>query len=560
MGRGVVSAASAQSRRGPLEPGTQVGRYQLLRRLARGGMAELYLARADGLHGFRKLCVLKLVLPHLAEDRRFVEMFLHEARMAATLDHPNIVHVTDIGELDGEPYMVMQYVRGRDVRQIAKARSGAPLPLDVAVTISTQVAAGLHHVHEQRGPDGAAIGLVHRDVSPANVMIGFDGNAKLVDFGIAKSTEQLDATRTGVIKGKVSYMAPEQCRGRRIDRRTDVFALGILLYEMTTGRRLFPGDTDFAVMSKIVDGVYVRPREVDPEYPPGLEAIIVRALQLEPEDRYPTAAEVQSEIEAFARQSDLRVSPLTLSKFMLDTFGEQPNAASQDPLEEARTEILADGGSAPSGPSAGILPSLSEDVRTRIGGAEGASIRGGSNGALTGIVHDSSTEVAAYRGGTMVAGPSSETEVAAISAPTWTPPRTGRWAVAAIAGVAVVGGLTFGAMNLSGSDAGDAGPAVEKKAPAPPVNVPAQVPAEPTIAPAISGSDPPIDSPPPVESGAAEVRPQPSEKKSTTSPPAEAAPKKKRRRPRTKKPKVSSAKTSDPPRPPRRKIDELYPD
>jgi serine/threonine protein kinase len=302
-------------------------------------MAELYLARASGLHGFEKLCVLKLVLPHLVEDRRFVEMFLQEARTAATLDHPNIAHVTDIGELEGEPFFVMQYVRGRDLRKVAKALGGAPLPLDVALTVASQVAAGLHYVHDRQGPEGKPLGLVHRDVSPANVMIGFDGDVKLVDFGIAKSTEQCDATRTGVIKGKVSYMAPEQCRGEAIDRRTDVFALGILLCEMTTGRRLFRGETDFAIMSNIVDGEFIPPRQLRPEYPEALEAIVLRALQRVPADRYLTAAAMQADLEALAQEQGLRLSTLTLSSFMRELFGEQPNAAGVDPLDEAPTEI-----------------------------------------------------------------------------------------------------------------------------------------------------------------------------------------------------------------------------
>jgi serine/threonine protein kinase len=335
----IVGEVVSQTRRGSLVPGTRVGRYELLRRLARGGMAELYLARASGLHGFEKLCVVKLVLPHLVEDRRFVQMFLHEARMAATLDHPNIAQVTDIGELEGEPFFVMQYVRGRDLRKIAKALRGAPLPLDVALTVASQVAAGLHYVHESKGPEGKSLGLVHRDVSPANVMIGFDGDVKLVDFGIAKSVEQSDATRTGVIKGKVSYMSPEQCRGDAIDRRTDIFALGILLCEMTTGRRLFRGDTDFAIMSKIVDGRFPAPHEGRPEYPEALEAIVLRALRNDPEDRYPNTAEMQRELESFAQDQGLRLSSLTLSSFMRELFGEQPNAAGVDPLDESPTEI-----------------------------------------------------------------------------------------------------------------------------------------------------------------------------------------------------------------------------
>lgn len=360
-----MSEALPTGRRVSLTPGTQVGRYTLLRRLARGGMAELYLARASGIHGFEKLFVLKLVLPHLSEDRRFVEMFLQEARMAAGLDHPHIAQVTDIGEFNDEPFFVMQYVHGRDLHRVAKTVK-APLPLDVGLTVAAQVAAGLHYVHERRDSSGSPLELVHRDVSPANVMIGYTGDLKLVDFGIAKSATKDNATRTGVIKGKISYLAPEQCRGDRIDRRTDVFALGILTYEMTTGRRLFPGDTDFAIMRKIVDGIFVRPRELNPSYPAALEAIIVRALEVEPDARYASAADMQGDLEEFAQSEGLRVSSLTLGRFMKELYGDQPSPAGADPLDVAPTriqpQVVEPQSSGASLPSKVGLP-------TRLGGA-----------------------------------------------------------------------------------------------------------------------------------------------------------------------------------------------
>jgi serine/threonine protein kinase len=345
--------------RGALSAGTRVGRYELLRRLARGGMAELYLARAVGIHGFEKLCVLKLVLPHLAEDREFAEMFLREARIAAGLDHPNIAHVSDIGEINGEPFFVMQYIHGRDLRAISKSLDGKAMPLDAALTIASSIAAGLHYVHERRGPDGRALGLVHRDVSPSNVMVGYDGDVKLVDFGIAKSSEQRSATRTGVLKGKVNYMAPEQCHGRPVDRRTDVFALGILLYEMTTGTRMFAGDNDFYVMTKIVRGVWAQPSEVAEGFPEALTRIIARALQVEPEDRYPSAQAIQVDLEAFAQAQGLRISPLSLAGFMKSEFGEQILPEAVDPLDVAPTEIRF--------PEDGPVPFPPDPSSTRIG-------------------------------------------------------------------------------------------------------------------------------------------------------------------------------------------------
>ncbi len=326
-----------QAPRGTLSAGTEIGRYQLLRRLARGGMAELYLAR-DGA-GEGALCVLKLVLPHLAEDRQFVDMFLREARIAADLEHPNIAHVTDTGEHDGEPFFVMPFIHGRDLRTIVDKLGDTPLPLSAALTITRDLAAGLHYVHERTDEDGKPLGLVHRDVSPSNVMIAYDGDVRLVDFGIAKSTEQRSSTRTGVLKGKVSYMSPEQCHGHKIDRRTDVFNLGILLYEMTTGQRLFAGDNDFYVMTRIVRGMYARPSEVSTDYPEALEAILERALQVDPDDRYPTTEAMLADIEAFAAERGTRLSNLSVAKFMRKTYGEQPPPEAGDPLDASPTEV-----------------------------------------------------------------------------------------------------------------------------------------------------------------------------------------------------------------------------
>ncbi len=303
-------------------------------------MAELYLAKSLGIAGFERPCVLKLVLPRLTEDAVFVEMFLTEARLAATLDHPNVVHVVDTGEVDGEFFFVMEYVHGRDVRALLRASNPGTVPLHAALTIAHGVAEGLHYVHERRDPSGRFLGLVHRDVSPSNVMVSYDGSVKLVDFGIAKATEMRHATRTGVVKGKVHYMSPEQCEGRPLDRRTDVFALGILLYEMTTGRPAFTGTNDYYVMSRIVRGVFARPREVDPAYPPELEQIVLRALARDPNERYVSAQALQVELEQYARAADLTLSPRMLAETMTEVFGEAlaPNF-DEDDEEIAPTQL-----------------------------------------------------------------------------------------------------------------------------------------------------------------------------------------------------------------------------
>jgi serine/threonine protein kinase len=303
-------------------------------------MAELYLAKAVGVAGFERPCVLKLVLPHLTEDAEFLDMFLSEARLAATLDHSNVVHVTDIGEVDGEFFFVMEYVHGRDVRSLLRASNPGTIPLQAALTIAHGIAEGLHYVHERRDATGRFLGLVHRDVSPSNVMVSYDGAVKIVDFGIAKATELRHATRTGVLKGKVHYMSPEQCEGHGVDRRTDVFALGILLYEMTTGRPLFTGTNDYYVMSRIVRSVFARPREVDPAYPPELERIVLRALARDPKERYLSAQAMQLDIEAYAHTAGIALSARALSETMHDVFGDAPPPNFDEDEEEVAPTLL----------------------------------------------------------------------------------------------------------------------------------------------------------------------------------------------------------------------------
>ncbi|MCA9650517.1 MAG: protein kinase [Myxococcales bacterium] len=304
-----------------LAPGTRMGRYTLLHRLAVGGMAELYVARQGGIEGFEKIVALKRVLPHLAEDPQFVKMFLDEARFAASLDHPNIAHVTDIGEADGEYFFAMEYVHGANLLEVLRRGDHVPLSLECALTIVVGVAAALHHAHEQLGPDGRPLGLVHRDVSPSNVLISHNGAVKLTDFGIARAAARTSVTTKGQTKGKAGYMSPEQCRGDRLDRRSDIFALGILLYEVTLGVRAFYAPNDFAILGRIARADYIPPHEIDEQYPEPLAAIVARAMAKDPEDRFRTAEEVQVELEEFARDHGLRLSTVELSRTMEALFG-----------------------------------------------------------------------------------------------------------------------------------------------------------------------------------------------------------------------------------------------
>ncbi len=305
--------------------GQHLGRYELLQRLAVGGMAEVYLGYAVGPGDFRKVVAIKRLLPQHALDPQLLRMFLDEARLMARLSHPNIPQVTDVD--DGKknngvdvPYFVMEYVHGTDLRGVLNAAAG-PLPIEHALTITVAVAAGLHHAHEHRGAGGQRLEIVHRDVSPSNVLISFDGSVKVTDFGVAKWTEQKSFTHQGQLKGKFAHMSPEQCRGEALDRRSDVFALGTLLYEMTTGNPPFVAESEYELLTQIISQEAPPPRRPDGPYPADLAAIVTRSLGRAREDRYQSAQELQLALEAFAREHKLMVSPVSLAGYVESLFG-----------------------------------------------------------------------------------------------------------------------------------------------------------------------------------------------------------------------------------------------
>ncbi len=284
-----------------MRPGTRLGRYCVVRRIGGGGMAELYLARLDGPNRFVKPVALKLMHAHLTDTPEFVGMFMREARIAASLQHPQIVQVLDVGEYDGEYFLALEYVHGLDLRRVLAERRGVPLPLGAALRIVIDIATALHHAHSLCDGSGRPLGIVHRDVSPSNILIAYDGAVKLTDFGIAHMTEQTHVTATGALKGKPGYMSPEQCLQENIDARSDVFALGVVLYELTTGRAAFPGDM-IATMNRILDGRYTAPGQLVRGYPPALASIVARALAPQAEQRFPSAAALRAALEGFARQ------------------------------------------------------------------------------------------------------------------------------------------------------------------------------------------------------------------------------------------------------------------
>ena len=294
--------------------------YELIERIACGGMAEIYLARElEGDGPAADNLVVKRILPNFAADRDLVVMFLDEQRVASTLIHPNIVRTYDVGDVDGEYFISMEYLDGKDVRSIAQLlrERKERLPLGLALSIVTQAAAGLHYAHEKRGMDLLPLNIVHRDVSPHNLLVTFDGVVKLLDFGVVQAANIQHNTKVGTIKGKVPYMSPEQCKGLDLDRRSDVFALGIVLYELTTGSRLYGvGNNDMAIMSRIVEEPLQPPSQRIAGYPAELERIVRKALEKKPEARYPDAEALKGDLEAFADSNDINLAPADLAHFM----------------------------------------------------------------------------------------------------------------------------------------------------------------------------------------------------------------------------------------------------
>jgi serine/threonine protein kinase len=302
-----------------------MGKYRVTRRLAEGGMGEIFLGHSRGRAGFQKVVVLKRILADKLGDRVAVQMFLDEARLMATLNHANIVQVHDVGTQRGAHFFVMEHVHGEDLRAILQAATlaGRPVSLEMALGVIAEVAAGLHHAHEMRGPDGVRLQIVHRDISPSNVLVSYEGAVKVTDFGIAKWTKRQTETQQGVLKGKIAYMSPEQCRGDAVDRRSDVFGLGILLYELTTGARLFQGISDFAVLDQIVHHDAPPPSSKAAGYPPAVERIVMRALCRDPARRQQSARELQLELEEYARERRLKISAVARAAEMQAMFGDK---------------------------------------------------------------------------------------------------------------------------------------------------------------------------------------------------------------------------------------------
>lgn len=318
------------------------GKYYLTEKIATGGMAELYRAKRIGVAGFEKLLVIKKILPHLSLHEEFVSMFINEAKIAAQLTHTNIAQIFDLGKIEDSYYIAMEYVWGKDLKAVLKKGKEKKLPVSMehALQIVSKACAALDYAHKKKDLKGNELNLIHRDVSPQNILVSYDGDVKLVDFGIAKAASKTSDTRTGVLKGKIAYMSPEQAWGRPIDRRSDIFSLGIVLYELLTGEMLFKGDTDLNTLEKVREAKVIPPAKLNKEIPREIENILLKALAKEPQERYQSASDMQNDLETYIHANKTTAGTLNLQNYMQTLFKEEMEAEAKA-LEEEDTVVSA---------------------------------------------------------------------------------------------------------------------------------------------------------------------------------------------------------------------------
>lgn len=301
-------------------------KYKIIQKLDAGGMAEVYVAESESIRGFKKRVAIKRILPHLTKNQKFVQMFLDEAKLCLQLEHANIVNVFDLGKADAAYFIVMEYVDGTNLKKIIEShrRARQILSIERAVYIMREVCEGLSYAHELLDiSSGAPLGIVHRDVSPPNILISKRGEIKLVDFGLAKATSQLEETDPGVVKGKFSYLSPEAASGQHVDSRADIFAAGILLFELLTGQRLFFGENDYHTVELVRKADVPRITSVNPQVPAEMEPIMARALAKDPDDRYQHASELSDDLTRFLFTHGVAVTKGDISNLVTFTLDEQ---------------------------------------------------------------------------------------------------------------------------------------------------------------------------------------------------------------------------------------------
>jgi len=349
------------------------GNYFLLKKIATGGMAELYKAKKSGEKGFEKLLAIKLILPHLASNEEFTSMFVDEAKVAALLNHQNIVQIYDLGRIEDTYCIVMEYVRGRDLRSVISRaiKLRAPIKMEHACLITANVLAGLGYAHRLRDK-GKDLNIVHRDISPQNILISYEGEVKIVDFGIAKAATQSRDTQAGVLKGKLAYMSPEQAQGRQLDMRSDIFSAGVVLYELLTGRKLFQGDTDMATLEMVrAARVEPLPSRLSKSFPLELEAILLKALAKEPDKRYQNAADMEGALLDFMRARGYSTSGYSLSGYMYSLFKDEIEKDIKEEQELDQTAVTDTRG----------IVTVAGDDGTTLPRPEGAPVKTGQKPA-----------------------------------------------------------------------------------------------------------------------------------------------------------------------------------
>lgn len=474
------------------------GAFEVLKRLAIGGMGEIFLARQTGLKGFERLAIIKTLLPDVQEDEDRVEMFLAEARIAALLNHPNIVQIFDVGEQDGIYYMAMEYVDGDTtgalVRAALKANKHAPWPF---VPLISQAARALHYAHHQVGPDGKPLQLVHRDISPQNIMIRRDGVTKVVDFGIAKVASDSARTKTGVIKGKLAYMAPEQLRADVLDGRADLYALGVVAWELLTGRRMFHNVPDVDIFKTILDGQLVKPTAMNPDFPAGLETVVMKSLALDPGQRFQTGLAFAEALDQAFRDAGEPITepvPTWVEGLIGETVRQRSTTGISTAVKRA-APTPPRGTPSPAARASMVSPAAEQDAAPAMGAFEPARLSDVRTMETSSAVPPMSSltgDVPAFQPASY--SPSSTTHHAAFNTPDHTLADAPRgkpgwvWALAGMLGAVALGAVGVVLLKPSG--------AVVAPAVTPPVPPPDVRPTPPPPVPPVATTDP-VPTPPP---------------------------------------------------------------
>ncbi|APR80063.1 serine/threonine protein kinase [Minicystis rosea] len=479
--------------------GSRFGRYETLQPIASGGMATVHLARAVGAGGFERLVAIKVMHPGMSDDPDFSAMFLDEARVAARIRHPNVVGTVDVQDGPEGLFLVMEYVEGPSLFAITRAASkrGQRVPIGVALRIVIDALLGLHAAHEQTGPAGEPLNIVHRDVSPQNILVSVDGQAKITDFGVARAEARLSSTRRGEVKGKLAYMPPQQVRAEPLDRRADVYGAGVVLWELLAGERLFRADNDGALVVAVMTGAQRSPRDVNPSVAAALDRECMRALRVDPAERHPTALAFAEALEVAAEEAGITLAtPRVLAGYVKELGAHKP-------IEVPPMEVIPGEGSGRSRPgSSARLPA--PDASGGLAAAPAASAAPAIAAHAQAPAADGNSQVAS-----VLSAPS------AALAPQRSPARIGAMiaVLVAVAGAAVMGTRLLGGTASAPAPAASAASAASTlpsasasatAAPAVTTVVTAASSAEPTAAPSASArpnATPPANGRPPASTG-----------------------------------------------------------